>query len=595
MTEQEERTKLYDKNLVLEQAKQIVLSSFYSYYIKRDMENAFRYISEDVTWRGTKEYMLTHGRDEMAAVLKKELELIPQNCILKVIQIEANQIDEDVFSVNGELEIRMPFKAELIYIILRFASMISCKDGKMRVHNLQTYVVGMPEEVVENENANREVYVRNKAQEDKYDALTGLYNLDYFKDTLRLYLKHTKPNSEYALLYTDIVNFEKLNNLYGMQRADTVLIQLGEMITSFSKQVVYCCRSVADHFLFLMEVENSKTINRETAKLCRNFDNVFAKQYADARLRLGVGVYQIQDKSISVDKMVENANMARKSLRVATSGRISFYDPYLYQHAAQIREIEKGMEKALENGEFKVYIQPKYNLETAQIAGAEALIRWLRPDGKMVYPDEFIPVFEKNGFIKKIDFYMLGSICQMLKRRLEAKKRCVPISVNQSRYLLKDQNYTEQIASVLTAYNTPPELVELELTERLFSDKLGDMAVMMDELKSYGIKWSIDDFGTGYSSLNLLKELPVDIIKIDKAFLDETEDSETSRLIIRKTVELTQELHKLVVCEGVETEAQAEYLRSINCDMAQGYLYAKPMPMKEFEQLLDNEKVNELA
>ena len=153
--------------------------------------------------------------------------------------------------------------------------------------------------------------------------------------------------------------------------------------------------------------------------------------------------------------------------------------------------------------------------------------------------------------------------------------------------LLNSDTYTTDVAFVLNSYHTPPELIELELTERIFSDSLDDMAQMMEVLKKLGVKWSIDDFGTGYSSLNLLKKLPVDIIKIDKAFLDETETSNVSKIIIRKTVELTQELDKKVVCEGVETEEQAAYLKEIHCDVAQGYLYARPMPMDEFERLMD--------
>jgi EAL domain-containing protein (putative c-di-GMP-specific phosphodiesterase class I) len=177
----------------------------------------------------------------------------------------------------------------------------------------------------------------------------------------------------------------------------------------------------------------------------------------------------------------------------------------------------------------------------------------------------------------------------MLHRRIQEGKNCVPISINQSRVLLQDKDYVSKVAGVLERHNIPAQYIELELTERIFRDDLTDLAEMMRKLRALGVRWSIDDFGTGYSSLNLLKELPVDIIKIDKSFLDETENSEASKIIIRKTVELTQELDKTVVCEGVETENQADYLRGIRCDIAQGYLYAKPMPMTEFERLLDKE------
>ena len=200
-----------------------------------------------------------------------------------------------------------------------------------------------------------------------------------------------------------------------------------------------------------------------------------------------------------------------------------------------------------------------------------------------------LQLLEKNGFIVELDFFILSEVCRMIQRRLQEKRHCVPISINQSRVLLQEKDYVKRVADILKKYDTPPRYIELELTERIFRDDLTDLAKMMGELRNLGIRWSIDDFGTGYSSLNLLKELPVDIIKIDKSFLDETESSETSKIIIRKTVELTQELDKTVVCEGVETENQADYLRGIRCDMAQGYLYAKPMPMEEFEKLLDKE------
>lgn len=271
--------------------------------------------------------------------------------------------------------------------------------------------------------------------------------------------------------------------------------------------------------------------------------------------------------------------------------RVAYYNPIDFGKHRRAKELEKNMEYALAHKEFKVYLQPKYDLVTKKMVGAEALVRWVKEDGTMIFPDEFIPVFERNGFIKQLDLYMLEQVCEMLRRRLINNKICFPISINQSRVLLNSETYTTDVAMVLNSHDTPPDLIELELTERIFSDSLDEMAKMMSVLKDLGIRWSIDDFGTGYSSLNLLKKLPVDIIKIDKAFLDETETSNVSKIIIRKTVELTQELDKMVVCEGVETEEQASYLKAIHCDLAQGYLYSKPMPMEEFERLMDSTEV----
>ena len=302
-----------------------------------------------------------------------------------------------------------------------------------------------------------------------------------------------------------------------------------------------------------------------------------------------MGAYAITNLNEDIDSIVERTNMTRKALKLNHGIEVVFYDARIFKRIEKMNEIESSMQGALENGEFKVFIQPKYSLTDNQIVGAEALCRWIHDDGSMVYPDEFIPVFEEDGFIAELDFYMLEQVCRMLKRREEEGRKCVAVSINQSRVLLQDTQYVSKIAAILKRYEIPSEYIELELTERIFQDDLTGFARMMGELKKHGIRWSIDDFGTGYSSLNLLKELPVDILKIDKSFLDETETSEMSKIIIRKTVELAQELDKYVVCEGVETESQADYLRNIRCDMAQGYLYSQPLPMQDFEQLLDEE------
>ncbi len=420
-----------------------------------------------------------------------------------------------------------------------------------------------------------------------YDSLTGIYNLDTFKRGVEVLLGSERTLSGSALLCTDITHFERVNNLYGNQKADTLLIDLADAITRADFQPRLYCRSVADHFLMLMDFENKEKVEHILSEFCHEFTRYAAERFPEAMPRLSVGIYVIEDVAEPIDQMVEKANAARKSLRGRRDVSVAFYNFVDVCRHRRAKEIEMHMRQALDDGEFKVYFQPKYDLHTKKIVGAEALVRWIKSDGTVVYPDEFIPVFEKDGFIYQLDFYMLERVCEMLRRRLDEKKECLPISVNQSRVLLNSNTYTMDVAYVLNSYQTPPHLIELELTERIFSNTLDEMAKMMSGLKELGIKWSIDDFGTGYSSLNLLKELPVDIIKIDKAFLDETESSSVSRIIIRKTVELTQELDKTVVCEGVETEEQACYLKEINCDVAQGYLYAKPMPMEEFEQLLD--------
>lgn len=423
-----------------------------------------------------------------------------------------------------------------------------------------------------------------------YDSLTGLYNLDTFKKCVRSFLEKQDRSLKFALLYTDITHFERVNNLYGTGRADVLLKDLAKAVSQIDFGLHFYCRSSADHFIALVDFQGKQKLKYDLEEFCRSFNGLALERFPEALPRLGIGASVIEEMSDSIDDMVEMADAARKNLHGSSTVSVAYFNAEDYGKYQRVKEIEKNMSKALQNKEFKVYLQPKYDVVTRKMVGAEALVRWIKEDGTMIYPDEFIPLFERNGFIRKLDFYMLEQVCEMLRRRRKEGKMCLPISINQSRVLLDSETYTSDVACVLNSYNTPPDLIELELTERIFSDSLSEMAEMMSELKGIGIKWSIDDFGTGYSSLNLLKKLPVDIIKIDKTFLDETETSEVSRIIIRKTIELIQELDKMVVCEGVETEDQASYLETIHCDVSQGYLYAKPMPMEEFEKLMDEQE-----
>lgn len=579
-----------DSQMIEEQVKQIALNHFYAYYVRHDMEDMLTHVGEEIQWIGSCEPYVAHNRREFENLLSKELEKVPYECIMKVIETRVVTVAPGCYNVTGELELRLPYCSHIYYSTLRFSMMIRWEEERFVIVTIHTSTTG--ESVLIEDLDKVEQKIRQMAydikDQDKYDTVTGLLHLDVFKEKAEELLKKMEQGLSYALICSDINNFERVNNLYGLQKADQLLSDTATLLTSCSKDVRLCCRSVADHFVALISYQESLFFKRLMEALCIEFSERIGKYYTEAYPQLGFGVYFIENPLESIEKMVEYANVARKSLDLKKS-RIAVYDAKVYTQIQRVDEIERSMRGALESHEFQAYFQPKYNLETNKIVGAEALVRWIRKDGTMVYPDEFIPVFEKNGFIVDLDFFVLNEICAMIQRRLQEKKPCVPISINQSRVLLQEKEYVSKVAGVLVKHNIPPQYIELELTERIFRDDLTELADMMGELRKLGVHWSIDDFGTGYSSLNLLKELPVDIIKIDKSFLDETESSETSKIIIRKTVELTQELDKTVVCEGVETENQADYLRGIRCDMAQGFLYAKPMPMEQFEELLNKE------
>ena len=586
-------TSAVNRALLEEEAKRIVMRHFRSFYVDRSLTEVFRFVSPAVRWIGSREHYVAHNKEEYMKLMREELKNIPQGCSMDIMMVESTMLHEECFSVSGEFEVRIPHPDRILYFRMSFSIMLNRTQIGFSIVSVHTAVaddvqVFNPEEDINGRAEICSAEEMREQQKELYDTLTGLYNLEAFKEKVRQLLD-INPKEKYVLFCTDVTHFERVNNLYGMARADRMLLAMANMLPRFSEGSRLCCRSMADHFLVLQCYEDENQLRRELDCLCLDFRKMAKEEYPDAAPRLGLGIYRITDYEEDVDRMVENVNVARKALKMNQGSSLLFYDPKVFQKVEKVKEIENSMQDAMDKEEFRVFIQPKYDLKNDRISGAEALCRWVKLDGSMVYPDEFIPVFEEDGFIADLDYYMLEKVCQMIMRRIEEGRNCVCISINQSRVLLKDKEYVKKIEAILKRYQIPSEFIELELTERIFQDDLSEFAQTMSELKEMGIRWSIDDFGTGYSSLNLLKELPVDIIKIDKSFLDESETSKASRVIIRKTVELTRELDKHVVCEGVETESQAEYLRDICCDMAQGYLYARPMPMEDFEELLDKE------
>ncbi|WP_236879340.1 putative bifunctional diguanylate cyclase/phosphodiesterase [Clostridioides difficile] len=246
------------------------------------------------------------------------------------------------------------------------------------------------------------------------------------------------------------------------------------------------------------------------------------------------------------------------------------------------------MNKALEKGEFIVYYQPKYSLgDVNEIEGAEALIRWNSPEFGFISPIDFIPLFEKNGFIVNIDMFVFEEVCKTLNKWINKGYTPVPISVNMSRVHLYRDNFIENITDLISKYNISPEFIELELTESVVFDNLNILIDIMKKIKEIGFLISMDDFGSGYSSLNLLKDLSFDILKLDRGFLIETTDTKRGKIIISKIVEMAKAIDIKVICEGVETYEQVEFLKEIGCDKVQGYLFAKPMVLDEFEKHLN--------
>ncbi len=270
------------------------------------------------------------------------------------------------------------------------------------------------------------------------------------------------------------------------------------------------------------------------------------------------------------------------TLKILSLHEIKVISQSVREVGSEDKNISKKMEYALKNNEFKLYLQPKYNIKTSRIIGAEALVRWQEKNGNIISPCDFIPLFELNGFIEKLDFYMLESACKQIRKWLDEGEKCIPISVNFSRIHMENEKIVEQIKKVVSGYGIPRKFIEIELTESTMINNERRMVNILNSLHESGFVLSMDDFGSGYSSLGLLKNLNVDIIKMDKSFLTNNTNEEKGNIVIESVIDLAKKLNIKTVAEGVETIEQVAFLECVNCEIAQGYYYSKPVPAELF-------------
>lgn len=417
------------------------------------------------------------------------------------------------------------------------------------------------------------------------DSLTGISTLAKFRDDSTQLLKSAKP-SEYMLVHLDINNFKYINNSFGYNVGDQVLVAVIEHFREDILKGDLLARISADNFVVLTKALKAQASVERFDRMCTVKDhvaNILPKRY---RLVFSVGTYIITDPSMEISSILDKANIARKSVKGSHLNRITEYTQDMDKQVEWEKEVTLSMQNALDNNEFEVYLQPKYLLKDELLVGAEALVRWNHPQKGLLQPMMFIGLFEQNGFIQKLDFYMFEQVCILL-HKWNSDDWIIPpisISVNLSRLHLTNSHLVEDLLSFTQKYDISPNSIELELTESIVFLDSELLIKCMSKLRDAGFQVSIDDFGSGYSSLNLLKDLPVDIIKIDKAFLDEAADTHKGQSIIASIIDMTKKLNLTTVAEGVETKEQMILLYNMGCDIAQGYYYSKPISLDDFEQ-----------
>lgn len=414
------------------------------------------------------------------------------------------------------------------------------------------------------------------------DPLTGSYNLITFTNMASTIIKN-HPENQYIIMYSDIDKFKLINENYGYSEGDRILIVFANTLKELLYEEETFGRVNADKFIALMRYNNPYDFLRRIKILNKKMNSINKTDSDHYRLSIIMGLYLVTDYS-NMSLNIDRANLARKSIIGRHKSKYAFFNESMKSNLLRQHEIEDLMEDALQNKEFEIYYQPKVYLDTNEICSAEALVRWNHPDKGLLPPSEFIPIFEENHFILKLDFYVFDHVCAHIRKLLNQEKRVYPISVNFSRVHLTTRDFITNLLAIIKKYQIPTNLLELELTETALSNDNSYMITILNKLHQLGFKLSMDDFGSGLSSLNLLRQLPFDILKLDKDFLQQGSATNRERIVIKNIVKMAKELHMDIVSEGVETEEQAQFLRSIECNMAQGYLFDRPMPEIEFEK-----------
>lgn len=415
------------------------------------------------------------------------------------------------------------------------------------------------------------------------DEITGGYSFASFFKEAELSLATSDKKT--AIISMDIDGFKYFNDMFGYEEGNDLLRYIWREVGESLNQGELLAHGVADTFIFLLHFDTRDELLRRINDLCLHLSHYHTNTGQVYKLALSLGIYEVDGETDDVVSMADRAYIARQTIKNKGDTAWAFYDGAVRDKLLHEKEIEGQMEKALLDGEFIAYYQPKYSTAEQKLIGAEALVRWQRSDGSIVSPSEFIPLFERNGFITKLDRHMFYSVCNQQMLWLQQGLKPLPVSVNMSRMCLYDPHLVDEYIEVLEECGLPPGYVEIELTESAIFENTEVMNGVIEALHKAGFKVLMDDFGTGYSSMVMLKDVNIDVLKLDKSFVDDIGD-ERSEKIISNIIYLAHSLQIEVIAEGVETEAQFVFLQSVGCDYIQGYYFGRPQPAAIFGELL---------
>ncbi len=417
------------------------------------------------------------------------------------------------------------------------------------------------------------------------DQLTGLMNRESFKKSITKAMGDF-PEDTFSLISVDIDNFKVYNYYFGVEKGDDLLRFLGDKVGAMIEDLThaYACRVSGDKFLVFC-VYDDELLNQKIKDFLESF-----KEYVSSyTIKPSFGMYVITDVGTPVELMINYAVMASKSIKGDLKKYIAYYTPAMGDEVEREQEIMGKLQPALENDQFLIYYQPKYDLKTERPFCSEALVRWRDSKGNIHMPDEFVPIYEKNMVIGNLDFHVFECVCRHLRELLDSDIKPFPVSVNISLINLFNPNFIEILMEKLNRYDISMDLVQLEFTESAMFENQNLIRATIERLHDKGFYILLDDFGKGTASLTMLNDMSIDILKIDKSLLEKNPFNSKSGKILTSIINMAKWLELPVIVEGVESKEQVRFLKNINCEYAQGYYYSKPIPEKEYDELLIRE------
>jgi EAL domain-containing protein (putative c-di-GMP-specific phosphodiesterase class I)/GGDEF domain-containing protein len=435
------------------------------------------------------------------------------------------------------------------------------------------------------------------------DEVTGGHNWLYFRRNAAKTLENRwNARKAYAMVDLHMERYSNYLSAYGSREGEALLECMdGFLQARMERREVFAHYGSADFGLVLQcQDTDPEAMQQECYRRLRSLLAELAGLQPERKLHFHAGVclipqveqegkkYRTRRRDVDINQLFSYANAAQATAHTEAE-QIFFFSREMLEDQSWEQWVENHMEEALAGGDFKIYLQPKYTPRDGKLVGAEALVRWICPDRGLIPPGRFIPIFEENGFIRKLDDFMLAGIAKLQAGWMVQGRRSVPISVNVSRAHFTQEGLAEHISQLVDGYGAKHELVELEVTESAFFDDKETLIDVVRQLRAYDFPISMDDFGAGYSSLNSLKDIPLDVLKLDAEFFRGESANGRGEIIVRRAISLAKELGMRVVAEGIERKEQVDFLATIGCDMIQGYYFAKPMPVEEFEARMETD------